>query len=183
MPVRFPAGKYFPHTSPGTGTGYKLGWGQLDAGRPGSILTVAATDIQGLGGAGRRQRHGPAMAGTRHANTMLTSNGTGLAYAPIYGPVATPAATGAIAATAPVVLATSGAAGITLTLPAAASVPAGFLVTVVKIDSGAGALAIAAAGSDKISGASSVSLASQYDYLRIISDGTANWYTVGSLTT
>ncbi len=179
-----PCGKYTSRIgASGAVSTYRLGWGLLPVGTPGAVLSVAPTDNQGLGGAASGNGSGLQWTALGAANTMLTSNGTGLAYAPIYGPAATPAATGNVAAAAPLVLATSGAAGITLTLPAAASVPAGFLITVLKVDSGAGALAIAAAGSDKISGASSVSLPSQYDFLRVISDGTANWYTVGSLTT
>jgi len=46
-----PVGKFFAHASPGTGTGYRLGWGQLAAGTPGQVLIVSAADSQGQGGA------------------------------------------------------------------------------------------------------------------------------------
>ena len=77
-----------------------------------------------------------------------------------------------------IVLATGGTGGITVTLPAA-STSFGFVVHIKKIDSGA-AVTVAAAGTDKIEGASSAALSAQYNSLTLIADGTDNWYKVAS---
>lgn len=47
---QLPVGKAFSRTSPGTGASYRLGWGKLDPGAVGSILTVDTADITGAGG-------------------------------------------------------------------------------------------------------------------------------------
>ena len=71
-------------------------------------------------------------------------------------------------------------AGWTLTLPAAAGVKAGHEFIIKKTDNNSNAIASAAV-SDKIDGASSYSnLSAQYKYLRINSDGVANWMITGS---
>lgn len=70
----------------------------------------------------------------------------------------------------------SGAAR-TITLPAASC--AGFTVTVKKTDSSANAVTVSRAGSATIDGATTKVLASQYDSVRLVSDGT-NWNIVSS---
>ena len=68
--------------------------------------------------------------------------------------------------------ATSGA--LTVTLPAALN-KTGREVIIKKIDSGANAVTIGITGSDTIEGSSSMSLASQWDKQRLISNGNASW--------
>jgi hypothetical protein len=70
------------------------------------------------------------------------------------------------------VLATGGAGGITVTLPAATK---GGRVTIKKVDSGAGAITIAPTSSETIDGATVKSLAAQYDKIAVVSDGTS-WF-------
>lgn len=69
---------------------------------------------------------------------------------------------------------TTGAGGITITLPAA-SVSAGRPLTIKKVDSGVGRLTVTRAGSDTIDGLTSVTGKTQYDAIEIFSDGT-NWF-------
>jgi hypothetical protein len=78
-------------------------------------------------------------------------------------------------------LALSASSAWTLTLPAASSVVAGHVYCFKKMDYNANAITIAAAGTDKIDGASTYAgLSAQYKYLRIVSDGSSNWLNVGS---
>jgi hypothetical protein len=86
------------------------------------------------------------------------------------------AASGAITAFDQVVLGTGGGGGITLTLPTAASMIRRIL-TIKKIDAGAGAVTIDAAGAETIDGALTRVLAAQYDFVEIYSDG-ATWWVV-----
>lgn len=69
--------------------------------------------------------------------------------------------------------ATSGA--ITATLPLAAAAGDGFTIAVKKTDSSSNAIAFAVSGSDTIDGTSSLSLTRQYDWIVLISDGSASW--------
>lgn len=71
---------------------------------------------------------------------------------------------------------TGGAGGITITLPAANS--AGQICIVRKVDGGAGVVTVARAGSDTIQGATSLTLAAQYDHCVLQSDGAGTWYRV-----
>lgn len=74
------------------------------------------------------------------------------------------------------ILGTSGASGITVTLPAANM--SGQIIRIVKVDSGAGALTVSRAGSDTINGTTVLSLASQYDKCELISNGAGAWYRI-----
>lgn len=72
------------------------------------------------------------------------------------------------------VFATGGAGGITFTLPAANE--KGRQLLIVKVDAGAGAITVAAAGSDTIEGAASVSLAAQYNKCLLESNDAGTWF-------
>jgi hypothetical protein len=80
-----------------------------------------------------------------------------------------------------VYLVTTGASTITATLPAvsAADATAGRVVTILKIDGGAGSVTIDGDGSETINGSTTVSLTSQYDYRTIVSDG-LEWIVISS---
>ena len=76
---------------------------------------------------------------------------------------------------------TPSGAAIVFTLPHASSCGIGTELVLVKTDAGAFAITVTAAGTDKINGAATATIAAtQYKYLRLVSDGSANWYTVGS---
>lgn len=76
---------------------------------------------------------------------------------------------------------TTAASTITATLPAVSSddATAGRVVTILKIDSGAGSVTIDGDGSETINGATTASLTSQYDYLTLVSDG-SEWIVISS---
>jgi len=78
-------------------------------------------------------------------------------------------------------LVTTASSTIVATLPAAASADAaaGRVVTIMKVDSGGGSVTIDGDGSETINGATTVSLASQYNYRTIVSNGTT-WFVIGS---
>jgi hypothetical protein len=73
-----------------------------------------------------------------------------------------------------VLLVTTGASNLTVTLCPASSADAVEYV-IKKVDSGAGFVVVARAGSDTIDGATSVTLTTQYEVLRLCSDGSA-WH-------
>ena len=77
-----------------------------------------------------------------------------------------------------VVATTAGAAGITITLPAAASSQYKYYVFI-RMDSGAGTVTIDANDAETINGATTYSMATQYDYCIIWCDGT-EWLIVSS---
>lgn len=77
-----------------------------------------------------------------------------------------------------VLLATGGAAGITITLPDATTC-AGKPFKIKKVDSGAGAITIDGNGTQTIDGAATISLSYQYNYVDIVSDG-SNWIIVST---
>ncbi len=87
------------------------------------------------------------------------------------------AATGAVLNTDQIVLGTGGGAGITLTLPTAASMFRRTL-TFKKVDAGAGAVTIDGSGAETIDGAATRVLAAQFDFVVIYSDG-ATWHVIG----
>lgn len=70
----------------------------------------------------------------------------------------------------------------TITLPAA-SASSGKIYRIQKIGSDSNAITIARAGSDTIDGLTSVRLATRYDAITIISDGSATWYVLASTST
>lgn len=77
---------------------------------------------------------------------------------------------------------TTAASTITATLPTVASGDAslGRVVTIMKIDSGAGSVTIDADGSETINGSATVSLSSQYDYRTLVYDGASEWIVISS---
>jgi hypothetical protein len=66
-------------------------------------------------------------------------------------------------------------AAATITLPLAASVPAGFTVGIKKKDSGGNAVTVARSGADTFDGATSISLAAQFNSCLLVSDGVSQW--------
>jgi hypothetical protein len=78
-----------------------------------------------------------------------------------------------VTATDFMVAVTTGASGKTITLPTAIGIT-GRMYCVVKIDAGAGAVTVDGNASETINGATTVSLAAQWDRLAIMSNG-ANW--------
>ena len=78
-------------------------------------------------------------------------------------------------------LKTTAASAVTATMPSAVSTMAleGRPVTVLKVDGGAGAVTVDGESAQTVNGAATVSLASQYKYVTMISDG-ANWVIIGS---
>lgn len=82
-------------------------------------------------------------------------------------------ANGNIAATDDVILATGGAGGITLTLPAPGTVT-GQPFIIKKVDSAAGFITINPNGAETIDGQTSWQLVNQYQAVELMSDGT-NW--------
>lgn len=84
------------------------------------------------------------------------------------------AVSGAVTSQDQILLGTGGAAGITLTLPTAASMFRRTL-TFKKVDAGAGAVTIDAAGAETIDGALIQVLAAQFDFMTIYSDGATWW--------
>lgn len=63
----------------------------------------------------------------------------------------------------------------TVTLPLAASMPAGFTVGIKKKDSGGNAVTVARSGSDTFDGATSISLAAQFNSCLLVCDGVSQW--------
>jgi len=76
-----------------------------------------------------------------------------------------------------VILATGGASGITLNPPEAASSQYQ-VITVLKVDAGAGAVTLDGIGSDMINGAGTYALSTQWQGATLWCDGTA-WYVIG----
>jgi hypothetical protein len=76
--------------------------------------------------------------------------------------------------------ATAGASDITRTLPAASGL-SGYIVTVKKVDSGAGAVIVQGNGSpaEAIDGATTWTLSNQYQYVRLQCNGTG-WDVIGN---
>ena len=78
-----------------------------------------------------------------------------------------------------IILANATSAAFTVTLPAA-NAQAGRKVLIIKTDSSANAVTVSRAGSDTIEGSTTKSLASQYNKIGLISDGTSTWYDLGT---
>lgn len=64
----------------------------------------------------------------------------------------------------------------TVQLPAANAVPSGFAVSIKKTDAGGNAVTVARAGADTIEGATSASLAAQFNSVNLRSDGVSEWW-------
>lgn len=78
---------------------------------------------------------------------------------------------------------TTAASTITVSLPTIASGDAseGRVVTIMKIDAGAGSVSIDPDGTETINGsATPVSLASQWNYRTLVFDGSGGWAVIGS---
>ena len=71
-------------------------------------------------------------------------------------------------------------AAFAITLPAASAVPAGKTYTIKKKDASGNSVTVTRAGADLIDGATTFSLASQFKFVSVISDGVASWLVVGS---
>lgn len=80
-----------------------------------------------------------------------------------------------------VYLVTTGSSAVTANLPAVASsdAAAGRVVTIMKADSGSGAVTIDGNSSETINGATTVALSSQYNYRTLVSNGSA-WFVISS---
>jgi hypothetical protein len=76
-----------------------------------------------------------------------------------------------------IIAATGGAGGITLTLPAVASMQYKTF-TVVKVDAGAGAVTLDGSGAETINGATTYALAAQWNRVTLWCDG-AGWIVTG----
>jgi len=76
-------------------------------------------------------------------------------------------------------IATSGGSDITRTLPTAAGI-SGYIVTVKKVDSGAGAVIVHTFGSpaESMDGDVQYNLSNRYQYVRLLSDG-SSWHVIG----
>lgn len=76
--------------------------------------------------------------------------------------------------------ATGGVSGIAITIPAAAG-PGARLIAVKKVDAGAGAVTVTAAGGDTIDGSGTKALASLNSTVVLLSDGTSKWYSISTI--
>lgn len=149
-----------------------------------SGLSVGKQVFGSVGIAGGVQATTPSAAGqwvipvgVATSATTLTINGAGSSTAVkltseadpyVYATVRSVSITQSILSGDSIILATGGAGGITLTLPAPVS---GKIFNIKKVDAGVGAITINTT-SGTIDGAASKTIASQYDSLTITSDGT-----------
>ena len=149
---------------------------------PGSALLRGAFETSGLGG-------GNGVVGIRNAGTVPTSNPAtdGILYsedgaakwrttagtiAVVGGDFSAVSANYSALASDRTILATAGASGITVTLPAATK---GARYEIKKVDAGAGAVTAATSSSQTIDGAATKALAAQYDKITLVSGGTS-WH-------
>jgi hypothetical protein len=142
-------------------------WTEAEAAGGGSLTPVTSGGTGASTAAGARTNLGIGTLGTQEA---ADANLTGRIR---LGKVRTVSANHTCDTSDTNILGTSGAGGITVTLPAANL--AGQIIRIVKVDAGVGALTVSRAGSDTINGATSISLASQYDKCELISDGNGSW--------
>lgn len=77
-----------------------------------------------------------------------------------------------------IVIVTTGALNVTVNLPASALL-SGRRILVMKADSGAGSVIVAAAGSDTIEGNASKTIASRYGKVGVLTDASGTWYDLG----
>jgi hypothetical protein len=94
--------------------------------------------------------------------------------------IAAVSSSASVAATTRIESCTSGASAITRTLPAATAT--GRVITLIKIDNGAGTCILGRAGSDTLNGATTKTLATQYTAEHCIDIASALWYCEGSGT-
>jgi hypothetical protein len=106
--------------------------------------------------------------------------GTSLDVAGSFGArIETVSSSYSMAATDFAILADAGSGVATITLPPA-NTGNGMMVSIKKIDSSSNAVSVAASGADQIEGETSKALSAQYSGLTLISDGTSNWFIVGT---
>ena len=120
---------------------------------------------------------GVALADLAAANDLLTTISGNPAFATVT------AAAALIAGDRYIVVTNAASATYVLTLPLAASVGAGYVFYIKKTDAvgTTNTVTVTPAGSDKIDGASTRVLSSQYDYIHIVSDGVSNWLIMGAV--
>lgn len=147
-------------------------------------LSTAATDAFPYGPTMAGQPTGVPSAFTGNAAyTFDTTNkvvwwNDGNNWLPMGGrlPIVTKSANYTLTASDCVVLVTAGASGNTQTLPPASN--AGQVVYILRVDSGAGTVTISRSGSDTIEGATSLTMAQQYQGYGLVADGGSGWHRI-----
>ena len=128
-------------------------------------VALASGDITGYGGLDLRGSL--KNTGAANGGAVKVDDGISFAYTSKTGAYTATSADHAIACDA------SGGA-FTVTLPGAASVGAGFMLVIKKVDSSANAVTVDGSGAETIDGALTYSLASQWKYVALMSNG-AGW--------
>ena len=108
------------------------------------------------------------------SDSRLSDGTTTLVQSGLPGTISSKSSGYTVNATDGTILATGGAGGITITLPAVATVT-GQRFTIIKADNGAGAITVATTSSQTINGVTTQSLASQYNKITVQSDGSVWW--------
>jgi hypothetical protein len=141
----------------------------------GSVGLGSGVGVFGIANRTTAPSTNPAAGGVLYAELgsgkWKTSNGTVVTVA---GDVTSKSVNATAASSDKVILATGGAGGITITLPAATQ---GAEYVVKKVDSGAGSVTVATTSSQTIDGATTKVLAAQYASARMVSDGTS-WFVI-----
>ncbi len=133
-------------------------------------VALASGDMTSYGGL---DLHGTLKnAGAANGGAVKVDDGISYAYASKSGAYTVTSADHAIACDA-----TAGA--FSVTLPGAASVGAGFVLVIKKVDSSGNAVTVDGNGSETIDGALTYSLASQWKYVALMSDG-AGWLVIAN---
>lgn len=133
-------------------------------------VALANGDMTGYGGLDLRGAL--KNAGAANGGAVKVDDGISYAYASKSGAYTATSADHAIACDA-----TGGA--FTITLPGAASVGAGFVLIVKKVDSSANAVTVDGSGAETIDGALTYSLSSQWKYVALMSNG-AGWLIIAN---
>jgi len=146
------------------------------------------TNVTGLGGGigavttNERMRilpNGNVLIGTTSDNgNKLQVNGSAWINGSFSSPIKTVTAAYTLTSSDSTVLANASSAAFTVTLPDATTC-SGREYVIKKIDSSANAVTVGVTGTQTIDGASSRSLASQYKYITVQSDG-SNWYIIAN---
>ena len=117
-----------------------------------------------------------ALADLSAANDLLTNISGNPAFATV-------TAASALIVGDRVIAATNAGSSYALTLPLAATAGAGYVLEIKKTDGNSNAIVVTAAGSDHIDGATTKTMATQYDYIKLISDGASNWLIFAAVLT